>query len=136
MKIVSENRFSGKTYFYTIASSHLHLKHGFSGEGEASSLISGLYFNRALSSWEPFLDPWKCACDWRLRRIGAANGQKLSLNMVATDVVNFTLTSTLVELYQMVKANWTEDYYNSQGPQGGDDAQQGLYSALSLVSWQ
>ena len=99
--------------------SHLHLKHGFSGEGEASSLISGLYFNRALSSWEPFLDPWRCAFDWRLRRIGAANGQKLTLNMVATDVVNFTLTSTLVELYQMVKANWTEDYYNSQGPQGG-----------------
>ena len=56
--------------------------------------------------------------------------------MVATDVVNFTLTSTLVELYQMVKANWTEDYYNSQGPQGGDDAQQGPNSALSLVSWQ
>ena len=39
--------------------------------------------------------------------------------MVATDVVNFTLPSTLVELYQMVKANWTEDYYNSMGPQGG-----------------
>ena len=101
--------------------SHLHLKHGFSGEGEASSLISGLYFNRALSSWEPFLDPWRCSFDWRLRRIGPSNGQKLSLNMVATDVVNFTLTSTLVELYQMVKANWTEDYYNMQGPQQGGE---------------
>ena len=43
------------------------VKHGFCGEGEASSLISGLYFNRALSSWEPFLDPWKCAFDWRIR---------------------------------------------------------------------
>jgi vacuolar protein sorting-associated protein 13D len=93
--------------------SHLHLKHGFCGEGDASSLLSGSYYNRALSSWEPFLDPWKCAVDWRIRSIGS-NGQKLSMNMTANNVVNFSLTSTLIELYQMVKTNWTEDYYNMQ----------------------
>ena len=34
--------------------SHLHMKHGFRGEGQASSTVSGSYYNRALSSWEPF----------------------------------------------------------------------------------
>ncbi len=100
--------------------SHLHLKHGYCGEGEASSLLSGSYYNRALSSWEPFMEPWRCGFDWRLRPIGAnGNGQKLSLNVNTSDVMNFNLTSTLIELYQMVKTNWTEDYYNA-----ADDLQQ------------
>ena len=38
--------------------------------------------------------------------------QKLSMNLTTKDIINFNVTSTLVELYQMVKANWTEDYYN------------------------
>ena len=82
--------------------SHLHLRHAHAGDGEASAAIAGSYYNRALSAWEPFLEPWSCALDWKLRAVGAeGKGQRLTANLVTTDVVNFNLTSTLVELYQV-----------------------------------
>ena len=31
--------------------------------------------------------------------------------MDASDVVNFNLTSTLIDMYQLTLRNWTEDYY-------------------------
>ena len=92
----------------------LSLKHGFGGEGEAATSLSGNYYNRALSAWEPFMEPWLSSFVWRMTSIGqAGRSQKLTVNMTTDEVVNFNLTSTLVELYQMVKANWTEDYYQS-----------------------
>ncbi len=42
-----------------VAMSHLHLKHSFGGSGDACATMSGSYYNRALSSWEPFMEPWR-----------------------------------------------------------------------------
>ena len=82
--------------------SHLHLRHSHAGDGDASAAIAGSYYNRALSAWEPFLEPWACAVDWKLRAVGVeGRGQRLTANLVTADVVNFNLTSTLVELYQV-----------------------------------
>jgi vacuolar protein sorting-associated protein 13D len=94
--------------------SHLGLKHSISGEGEAATTLSGNYYNRALSCWEPFMEPWRCQLDWRFRPVGNLGGQKLSVNLNTNDLVNFNITSTFVKLYQTVKTNWTEDFYRDQ----------------------
>ena len=90
------------------------------------STTSGSYYNRALSSWEPFLEPWRAGLEWKTMSIGdhlgpgGSNGKRskrTTVSLESSDAINFNLTSTLVELYQMVKANWTEDYYNFGGQQ-------------------
>lgn len=86
----------------------LHLSHSFAGNGMASAQVSGSYYNRALSAWEPFLEPWLAKLKWELKKVGR-NGQKLAMHMTTGDTINFNLTSTLVDLYQVVKENWTED---------------------------
>jgi vacuolar protein sorting-associated protein 13D len=98
----------------------LHLHHDFEGVGDASSVLSASYYNRALSSWEHIMEPWRCRLGWRIANIGAnAGGQRLVVNVDAEETVNFNLTSTLIELYHMVKTNWTADYY-AEGDQVRD----------------
>lgn len=38
--------------------------------GSAECVLSGDYYNRALSGWEPFLEPWKCMLSWQKNLIG------------------------------------------------------------------
>lgn len=33
--------------------------------GRAECIFSGDYYNRELSGWEPFLEPWKCSTSWK-----------------------------------------------------------------------
>ena len=90
----------------------LSLKHAFDGNGKASSTMTGSYYNRALSSWEPFLEPWRCSLDWKVVPIGTSGRNKrYAVSMETKDVVNFNLTSTLIDLYKQTIQNWTEDYY-------------------------
>lgn len=104
---------------FEAALAHVYVRHSFRGDGVARAAVSGSYYNRALSSWEPFVEPWRCRLDWKVRAIGPdLLGRRLSANLATSDVVNVSLTSTLLELYHTVKANWTEDYYGTNG--GGD----------------
>ncbi|XP_037089594.1 LOW QUALITY PROTEIN: vacuolar protein sorting-associated protein 13D-like [Pollicipes pollicipes] len=93
---------------------HLSVSHSRDGSGEAACELSGDYYNRALSGWEPFLEPFKCELDWRhsaLVQSGAPGGRRTAV-VRSRQQANLNLTSTLLELYSMVRANWTEDYYN------------------------
>jgi vacuolar protein sorting-associated protein 13D len=47
-------------------------------------------------------------------------GRKLSLNIETSDIVNFNVTSTLLELYHVVKDNWTQNYYSGLDQQSHD----------------
>jgi len=38
--------------------------------GYADGSFSGDYYNRALSGWEPFLEPWKCNVRWARNELG------------------------------------------------------------------
>ena len=90
----------------------LNLKHEYGGKGKASSTITGSYYNRSLSSWEPFLEPWRCGLEWKVLPIGTTGRNKrYSVAMETKDVVNLNLTSTLIDLYKLTIKNWTEDYY-------------------------
>ncbi|CAL4225809.1 unnamed protein product, partial [Meganyctiphanes norvegica] len=43
---------------------HLGLKQDWEGKGSAACNLSVEYYNRYLSGWEPFLEPWKCSAEW------------------------------------------------------------------------
>jgi len=38
--------------------------------GSAECVLSGDYYNRALSGWEPFVEQWKCTISWQKNLIG------------------------------------------------------------------
>jgi len=38
--------------------------------GYADCVLSGDYYNRGLSGWEPFLEPWKCSIKWKKNLVG------------------------------------------------------------------
>ena len=79
----------------------LNLKHGHDGNGKAASTMTGSYYNRALSSWEPFLEPWRCDLQWKVNPIGlTGRNKKYCVSMDTNDIVNFNLTSTLIDLYK------------------------------------
>ena len=46
----------------------LHFHHDFEGIGEASSTWSSMYYNRALSTWEPLMEPWVCSVGWKINQ--------------------------------------------------------------------
>ena len=90
----------------------LNLKHKYDGKGQASLTTTGSYYNRALSCWEPFLEPWRCNLEWKMVPVGTGGlNKRYSVAMETQDVINFNLTSSLIELYKQTLKNWTEDYY-------------------------
>ena len=82
----------------------LHMHHDYERIGEASCVLASSYYNRALSSWEPMMEPWKCSLGWK---IGGQNNKRLVVSIDAEDTINFNCTTTLMELYRRVKADWT-----------------------------
>ncbi|XP_071526978.1 intermembrane lipid transfer protein VPS13D [Panulirus ornatus] len=94
--------------------SHLGLKQEWQGKGSASCSLSVDYYNRALSGWEPFMEPWLCRAEWEKGPSRDLSGERLILSMKTNDTVNVNITNTFLELYQIVKKNWTLDYYNRE----------------------
>ncbi|XP_053697242.1 intermembrane lipid transfer protein Vps13D [Sabethes cyaneus] len=88
----------------------------FSGykSGRMTGVFASDYYNRALSGWEPLIETWKVEAHWgySLGQIGA-NRNRLNLKIESNDTLRLNITSTLIDLYQLVKENWIQDYYNS-----------------------
>ncbi|XP_062546775.1 intermembrane lipid transfer protein Vps13D [Armigeres subalbatus] len=82
--------------------------------GRMIGVFAGDYYNRALSGWEPLIEPWKVEAQWgySLGHTGTSRNL-LNLRIESNDILRLNITSTLIVLYQMVKDNWTQDYYNS-----------------------
>ncbi|XP_076466689.1 LOW QUALITY PROTEIN: intermembrane lipid transfer protein VPS13D-like [Babylonia areolata] len=75
--------------------------------GKASFQLVGEYYNRNLSGWEPFLEPWRCSAEWKQYK---DQDPKMAVQILAADILNVNLTRTLLELYDQTKGSWTEDY--------------------------
>ncbi|KAL8611447.1 hypothetical protein ACOMHN_014502 [Nucella lapillus] len=75
--------------------------------GKASLQLVGEYYNRNLSGWEPFLEPWRCSAEWKQYK---DPDPKMAVQIVAAEILNVNLTRTLLELYDQTKGSWTEDY--------------------------
>jgi len=103
--------------------------------GQAMCSFSIDYYNRFLSGWEPFLEPWRygshifvrgtclrlpklyyliysCTVNWNRKSTADLSPKRIVFNVFAQDVMNVNVTRTLIDLYHNVKEVWTQDYYN------------------------
>ncbi|RLU23666.1 hypothetical protein DMN91_003872 [Ooceraea biroi] len=83
--------------------------------GSLSATFSVDYYNRVLSGWEPFVEPWRANIQWEQTLTNSLDSKRLHLSINSQDSLNVNVTLTLVELVQLVKHNWTQDYYLSNG---------------------
>lgn len=83
-------------------------------EGHLKAVFASDYFNRALSGWEPIVEPWKCEANWTYSLAQLPSQQsRLNLKVKSNEVLRLNMTSTLMDIYQIVKDNWTQDYYSN-----------------------
>ncbi|XP_077510398.1 vacuolar protein sorting 13D isoform X2 [Amblyomma americanum] len=78
--------------------------------GESKFFFSIGYYNRALSGWEPIVEPWRCNCQWEAA-FGKTGLMKFHFKINAEDVLKVNITTALLDLYQKVKASWATDFY-------------------------
>ncbi|XP_069096842.1 intermembrane lipid transfer protein VPS13D isoform X1 [Pleurodeles waltl] len=92
--------------------SHLNfVQHvGSSPEGFAKLTLSGDYYNRALSGWEPFIEPWPCSLSWQQQPASRLHSPRLKIDVKARYRLDINITSVLMEQYVNTKTSWMADY--------------------------
>ncbi|XP_053673030.1 intermembrane lipid transfer protein Vps13D [Anopheles nili] len=94
--------------------------------GRMSGVFAVDYYNRVLSGWEPMIEPWKLEAKWghslaidTESPTTKAGGNRLNMRVESNDTLRLNITSTLIELFALVKDNWLQDYYvESDGASG------------------
>ncbi|XP_071432103.1 intermembrane lipid transfer protein VPS13D isoform X4 [Pithys albifrons albifrons] len=81
-----------------------------SPEGYAHFTLSGDYYNRELSGWEPFVEPWPCSLCWQHQPSSRLHPPRLRLELKAKPRLDINITSVLREQYTCTKQAWMEDY--------------------------
>ncbi|KZC09178.1 Vacuolar protein sorting-associated protein 13D [Dufourea novaeangliae] len=87
------------------------LRQNCTGPGLMSSTFSIDYYNRVLSGWEPFVEPWRATVQWEQTLTNSLNLKRLLMSIDSQDSVNVNITSTFIELIELVKNNWMQDFY-------------------------
>ncbi|XP_072334512.1 intermembrane lipid transfer protein VPS13D isoform X1 [Scyliorhinus torazame] len=83
---------------------------GTSPEGSANFTFSGDYYNRELSGWEPFAEPWTSFLSWQQQAASRLHPPRLKLELQAKQRLDINITSVLMEQYKRTKASWIADY--------------------------
>lgn len=91
----------------------LNLRQERVGPGTVSATFSINYYNRVLSGWEPFVEPWRSTVQWEHILTNSFNATRLQMSVDSQDSVNVNVTSTLIELIELVKNNWMQDFYST-----------------------
>uniref|UniRef100_A0A3Q3FFG1 Vacuolar protein sorting 13 homolog D n=1 Tax=Labrus bergylta TaxID=56723 RepID=A0A3Q3FFG1_9LABR len=88
-------------------------------EGNTSFTLSGDYYNRELSGWEPFIEPWSCSLSWQQQAAGRLHPPRLKMGIRAKQRLDVNITSVLLEQYNTTKSSWIADYCKEeeQSPQ-------------------
>ncbi|XP_068395015.1 intermembrane lipid transfer protein VPS13D isoform X6 [Eschrichtius robustus] len=81
-----------------------------SPEGYAHFTLSGDYYNRALSGWEPFIEPWPCSVSWQQQAASRLHPPRLKLEAKAKHRLDINITSVLIDQYVSTKESWMADY--------------------------
>ncbi|CAK9827070.1 Intermembrane lipid transfer protein Vps13D [Anthophora retusa] len=89
----------------------LNLRQECMGPGIVSATFSIDYYNRVLSGWEPFVEPWRATVQWEQVLTNSLNAKRLQMSIASQDSVDVNITSTLIELIELVKNNWMQDFY-------------------------
>ncbi|KAM6240877.1 intermembrane lipid transfer protein VPS13D isoform 4-T4 [Porphyrio hochstetteri] len=79
-------------------------------EGYAYFTLSGDYYNRELSGWEPFIEPWPCSVSWQQQASSRLHPSRLKLEVKAKHRLDINITSVFIEQYTCTKQSWMEDY--------------------------
>ncbi|CAF0789547.1 unnamed protein product [Rotaria sordida] len=65
------------------------------------------YYNRLLSGYEPFIELWPLQMQFK-------NSNTIKSILISSNhLLNINYTKTMHELFDLVKNNWLEDYYNT-----------------------
>uniref|UniRef100_A0A3Q2EIY1 Vacuolar protein sorting 13 homolog D n=1 Tax=Cyprinodon variegatus TaxID=28743 RepID=A0A3Q2EIY1_CYPVA len=83
---------------------------GSTQEGNASFTLSGDYYNRELSGWEPFIEPWPCFLSWQQQAAGRLHPPRLKIGVRAKQRLDVNITSVLLDQYNTTKTSWMADY--------------------------
>ncbi|KAK1801786.1 hypothetical protein P4O66_022429 [Electrophorus voltai] len=83
---------------------------GSTQEGNASFTLSGDYYNRELSGWEPVIEPWPCVLNWQQQAAGRLHPPRLKMEVRAKQRLDVNITSVLLEQYSATKTSWLADY--------------------------
>ncbi|XP_035998092.1 vacuolar protein sorting-associated protein 13D isoform X2 [Fundulus heteroclitus] len=83
---------------------------GSTQEGNASFTLSGDYYNRELSGWEPFIEPWPCFLSWQQQAAGRLHPPRLKVGVRAKQRLDVNITSVLLDQYNTTKTSWIADY--------------------------
>lgn len=81
--------------------------------GYVKGTFASDYYNRALSGWEPIIEPWKCEANWNYSFGASIHSNRLQLKICSDELLRLNITSTLIELSNLVYENWTQDYYST-----------------------
>ncbi|CAB1336324.1 unnamed protein product [Coregonus sp. 'balchen'] len=73
---------------------------GSTQEGNGSFTLSGDYYNRELSGWEPFIEPWPCFLTWQQQAAGRLHPPRLKMGQ-----------------YSLTKSSWLADYCKEEEQQ-------------------
>ncbi|KAI5095714.1 vacuolar protein sorting-associated protein 13D isoform X1, partial [Silurus meridionalis] len=92
---------------------------GSTQEGKGSFTLAGDYYNRELSGWEPFIEPWPCVLDWQQQAAGRLHPSRLKVEVHAKQRLDLNITSVLLDQYSTTKTSWLADYCkeDEQSPQ-------------------
>ncbi|XP_075461165.1 intermembrane lipid transfer protein VPS13D isoform X3 [Ascaphus truei] len=99
-------------------------------EGSAEFTLSGDYYNRELSGWEPFVEPWSCSLSWHQQEASRLHPSRLKLNMKAKHRLDINITSLLIEQYVSTKESWMADYCNQEKKADTDTAEGWMGSSV------
>ncbi|XP_067643224.1 intermembrane lipid transfer protein Vps13D isoform X2 [Eurosta solidaginis] len=83
-------------------------------EGRLETIFASDYYNRRLSGWEPVIEPWECSAHWQHTRRNVLIPKMLVMQVSSKQLLKMNITTTLLELCDIVRYNWIKDYY-SQG---------------------
>ncbi|XP_044138116.1 LOW QUALITY PROTEIN: vacuolar protein sorting-associated protein 13D [Bufo gargarizans] len=79
-------------------------------DGSAEFMLSGDYYNRELSGWEPFIEPWPSAISWQHQEASRLHPSRLKVDLKAKQRLDINITSVLIDQYVNTKESWMADY--------------------------
>uniref|UniRef100_A0A6I8NRD1 Vacuolar protein sorting 13 homolog D n=1 Tax=Ornithorhynchus anatinus TaxID=9258 RepID=A0A6I8NRD1_ORNAN len=106
-----------------------------SPEGYAQFTLSGDYYNRALSGWEPFIEPWPCSVFWHQQSASRLHPPRLKLEARAKHRLDVNITSVLMDQYVSTKESWMADYCKQDKDAGSTKSESWMGSSVDPPSF-
>lgn len=81
--------------------------------GNLKGTFSSDFYSRVLSGWEPLVEPWKCCASWNHSLGSGIQRNRLQVRVNSDDLLKLNISTTVVDLFEMVHKNWMQDYYGA-----------------------